>query len=94
MENYKINIENAEGKWRRYAMRVFDFLECFNTEINIQIYEGVSEEILYIGKIGDVPHKVSRMRNIMLETTDVKEGIVQLFTEISCESDCGEMNVK
>lgn len=73
-------------------MKVFDFLECFNTEINIQMYDVLSKELLYAGKIGDVPHKVSRMRNIVLETTEVKDGVLQLYTEICCEANYEETN--
>ena len=66
-------------------MKVFDFLECFNTETNIQMYDLLNKELLYAGKIGDVPHKVSRLRNIVLGTTEVKDGALQLYTEI-----CGD----
>ena len=73
-------------------MRVFGFLESFNTDINIQMYDVLSKELLYAGKIGDVPHMVSRLRSIVLGTTEVKDGVLQLYTEICCEANYEEMN--
>lgn len=43
-------------------------------ETYIQMYDLLSRVLLYEGEIEDVPHKVSRMRNIVLRTVEVKNG--------------------
>lgn len=77
-------------------MRMFEFLECFNGELYIQMYDLLSKVFLYEGKIEDVPHKVSRMRNIVLGVAEIKNGVLTLYTKICCESnpEFEEMSVK
>jgi len=66
-------------------MRMFEFLECFDGEIYIQMYDLSSKYLLYEGKIENVPHKFSRMRNIVLGTSEIKNGVLMLYTKICCE---------
>lgn len=76
-------------------MKLFDFLECFNGEIHIQMYDMLSNTLLYEGAIDDIPHKVSRMRNIVPGTTEIKNGILMLYTELCHEFyfDLGETEI-
>ena len=61
-------------------MRLFDFLECFNAATNIQIFDVMDNKILYEGKIGDLTHKICRMRNIVLGTAEIKNEIFMVQT--------------
>lgn len=76
-------------------MKLFDFWECINGETHVEIYDILSNALLYEGAIDDIPHKVSRMRNIVPGTTEIKNGILMLYTKICCESnfDLGKINV-
>lgn len=61
-------------------MRLFDFLECFNAATNIQIFDVMDNKILYEGKIGDLTHKICRMRNIVLGTAEIKDEMLIVQT--------------
>lgn len=65
-------------------MRLFEFLEAFNNEINIQMYDSVSDKILYDGDIEDIPHKIASKRDIVLGTVEIKNGVLQVYTQ-KCE---------
>ncbi len=67
-------------------MKLFDFLECFNGEIHIQMYDMLSNTLLYEGAIDDIPHKVSRMRSIVPGTTEIRNGVLMVYTKTCCES--------
>lgn len=77
-------------------MRMFELLECFNGEIYIQMYDLLSKVLLYEGKIEDIPHKVSRMRDIVLGAAEIKNGVLTLYTKICCGSnpEFEEMSIK
>ncbi len=46
---------------------LFTFLENFDTENNIKIYDE-SGELLYEGKMGDVPQRISNMMSVIRGT--------------------------
>lgn len=47
--------------------KLFTFLENFDTENNIKIYDE-SEELLFEGKMGDVPQRISNMMSVIRGT--------------------------
>ena len=47
--------------------KLFTFLENFDTENNIKIYDE-SDELLYEGKMGDVPQRISNMMSVIRGT--------------------------
>jgi hypothetical protein len=47
--------------------KLFTFLENFDTENNIKIYDE-SGELLYEGKMGDVPQRISNMMSVIRGT--------------------------
>lgn len=47
--------------------KLFTFLENFDTETLIKIYEE-SGELVFDGKIGDVPQRISNMMNVIRGT--------------------------
>jgi len=47
--------------------KLFTFLENFDTENNIKIYDE-SNNILFEGKIGDVPQRITNMMNVVRGT--------------------------
>ena len=47
--------------------KLFTFLENFDTENNIKIYDE-SDNLLFDGKIGDVPQRISNMMSVIRGT--------------------------
>lgn len=47
--------------------KLFTFLENFDTENNIKIYDE-SGELLFEGKMGDVPQRISNMMSVIRGT--------------------------
>lgn len=52
--------------------KLFTFLENFDTENNIRIYEE-SGELLFEGKMGDVPQRISNMMSVIRGTVVFKD---------------------
>ena len=73
-------IDSLRKEERLTEMRLFNFLECCNTTTNIQIFDVTDNKILYEGKIGDITHKICRMRNIVLGTAEIKNEILMVQT--------------
>ena len=56
--------------------KLFSFLENFNTEKGIKIYDDVNGELLYSGKMGDVPQRISNMMSVVRGKTDIVDSVV------------------
>lgn len=59
-------------------MRVFEFLECFNSGTNLVIYDKESQSVLYQGDVAYVPLRVCSQRNIVPEDVRIYEGILHV----------------
>ena len=59
-------------------MRVYKFLECFNLNTKVMIYDKESQALLYQGCIADVPLKVCSQRNIIPNSSEVYENILNI----------------
>ena len=56
--------------------KLFTFLENFNTEKGIKIYDDVNGELLYSGKMGDVPQRITNMMSVVRGKTDIVDSVV------------------
>lgn len=68
-------------------MRLFNFLEAVDKEVSAQIYDTASKKLLYEGDIGDIPHKIVGMRDIVLGTAQIENGVIQIYTQKCKEFD-------
>ena len=58
-------------------MKINKFLECFHLSTKIMIYDE-GQALLYQGCIADVPLKVCSQRNIMPNSSEVHEDILNI----------------
>ena len=61
-------------------MRLFEFLECFSIETDIKIFDSENMNILYMGKVGDIPHKISSRKNIVAKSCKVEKEVLCVYT--------------
>ena len=69
--------ENGGG----IQMRLFKLLECFEDETEVKIMNSSDMKILFTGKVGDMPHRISRMKNVKLGSCKVKNEVLCVYTE-------------
>ena len=62
-------------------MRLFKLLECFEDETEVKIVDCSDMKILFTGKVGDIPHRLSRMKNVKLGNCKVKNEVLRVYTE-------------
>ena len=62
-------------------MRLFKLVECFEDETEEKIVDCSDMKILFTGKVGDIPHRLSRMKNVKLGNCKVKNEVLRVYTE-------------
>ena len=67
-------------------MRLFELLECFEDKTEAKIVDCSDMKILFTGKIGDIPLRISRMKNVKLGNCKVKNEVLCVYTEMCLEN--------
>lgn len=57
--------------------RLSAFLENFHNDVNIEIYN-TEQKLLYNGKIGDVPHRIERRKNLVLGSAQINSDVIAI----------------